>query len=82
MSKDTEDVQMQEKEGVTELAGQRCGSYLLHWKAGIELPPFVSSNTAAISALSALYEGTADVVPSLVVSEAVAVQIWRLIFDD
>ena len=47
----------------------------------MELPPFISTNTTAISMLVALLDGTIDSVPSLRVSEAVAVQIWRLIFD-
>jgi hypothetical protein len=50
------------------------------WKAGTELPPFVPTNAFAISMLVALADGTIDSVPSVAVSEAVAVQIWCLIF--
>lgn len=53
----------------------------LRWKAGAELPPFVSTNTTAVSTLIALLDGTVDAVPQCAVSEAVAVQIWRLIND-
>ena len=50
------------------------------WKAGAELPPFVSTNALAISMLLALHDGTVVTVPSIFVSEAVAVQIWLLVF--
>ena len=53
----------------------------LRWKVGSEAPPFVSDNTLVVQMLKDLIDGTIETVPIIVVSEAVAVQIYRLIFD-
>ena len=53
----------------------------LRWKVGVELPPFVSTNTTVVSMLVALYDGALEAVPACAISDAVAVQIWRLIND-
>ena len=53
---------------------------VFRWKAGAELPPFVPTNPFATSTLLALVNGTIDIVPSVAVSQAVAVQIWCLLF--
>ena len=50
------------------------------WKRGEELPPFVASNSQAVSLCVQIIAGTAAV-PNIVLSEAVAVQIYRLFFD-
>ena len=55
---------------------------LLHWKPGAEVPPFLSSNTAVVALLSGLVDGTVHEVPSIIVSEAIAVQIYLLVFDE
>ena len=52
----------------------------LCWKGGVEPPPFVSTNSAAIKLLQCLFDGTLDEVPSIAVSEAVALQIYWLVF--
>ena len=53
----------------------------MRWKMGVELPPFEKSNTEQVQLLVDLVAGTLEEVPSIGVSEAVAVMIWRLIFD-
>ena len=52
----------------------------LRWKSGVDLPPFVESNHAAMQLLASLREGTIDAPPSIDVSEAVALQIYWLVF--
>jgi hypothetical protein len=51
------------------------------WKVGVETPPFVSTNDAICQLLHDLAVGTVDTVPTIEVSQAVAVQIYLLIFD-
>ena len=51
----------------------------LRWKSGIDLPPFVESNHAAMQLLASLREDTIDAPPSIDVSDAVALQIYRLV---
>ena len=80
-----------EMQGNTSLAseGEACSgvhqpgtvSGFASWKPGTDSPPFVTTNTLAISMLVRLHDGMLETVPSLVVSEAVAVQIWRLVYD-
>ena len=53
----------------------------MQWKVGYEVPSFVPTNTAAVQLLVDLLDGVADVPSHIAVSEAVAVQIWRLIFE-
>ena len=53
----------------------------LRWKAGSEVPPFVSSNASVVQLLKDLNDGIIESVPQIVVSEAVAVQVYRLIYD-
>ena len=53
----------------------------LRWKAGVELPPFISSNIEAVRLCEAILLGVVVEFPTIVVSEAVAIQIYRLIFD-
>ena len=50
------------------------------WKRGLELPPFVSTNSKAVCLCIEIMEG-ATVVPRIAVSEAVAVQVYRLFCD-
>ena len=50
------------------------------WKRGVETPLLVKSNPAAVQLCIHILEGSIDV-PSLIVSEAVAVQIYRLVHD-
>ena len=53
-------------------------SGLLRWKRGHELPPFTSSNLAAVQLCESILSGTVDELPAIVVSEAV-VQIYQLV---
>eukprot|EP00966_Prymnesium_polylepis_P029691 689966-Prymnesium_polylepis.1 len=53
----------------------------MRWKAGFEAPPFMSTNTAMVQGLKDLFDGTVESVPMIDITEAVAVQIYRLIFD-
>ena len=49
-------------------AGVKHLSPLLSWKAGIETPPFVSSNTAVCNLLNDLVQGAIETVAAIVVS--------------
>ena len=53
----------------------------LRWKVGFEHPPFLSTNSSVVQLLISIADGTIDAIPSVAVSDAVAVQIYRLIFD-
>jgi hypothetical protein len=53
----------------------------LRWKAGVEVPPFMSANLALVQGLKDLLDGAVENVPMIDITEAVAVQIFRLIFD-
>ena len=53
----------------------------LRWKVGTETPPFISSNTAVVQLLKNLVDGTVVTAPKIAVSNAVAVQIYNLIYD-
>ena len=53
----------------------------LRWKVGSQAPPFVSTNTLVVKLLKDLVDGTIQTLPIIAVSEAVAVQIYRLISD-
>ena len=52
----------------------------LRWKPGVELPPFVSSNTEVLQLLSDLVAGVVDNIDRVEVSDAVVVQIYELVF--
>ena len=56
-------------------------SPLVRWTAGSIVPPFVASNQRVVDMLECLANGTINEIPSIEVSEAVAVQIWRLLFS-
>ena len=51
----------------------------LQWKVGLEPPPFLSTNIAAVELLKAIVDGAVGEVPKLDVTRAVAVQIYRLL---
>ena len=53
----------------------------VRWKVGVEAPPFMAANTSIMQLLLGIHDGTVDAIPSIVVSEAVAIQIYRLVFD-
>ena len=53
----------------------------LRWKRGIELPPFVSSNDDALALCAAIASGTVELLPDVIVSDAVALQIVRLVMS-
>ena len=51
----------------------------LAWKRGIEVPPLLPSNAAAVALFQTILDGTAVELPSIEVSEAVAVLVYRLV---
>ena len=51
----------------------------LLWKRGVEVPPLLPANPAAVLLCQSILDGTAVELPSIVVSEAVAVLIFRLV---
>ena len=53
----------------------------LWWRPGVEVPPFISSNSIAVQLCEGILLSTVVEFPPIVVSEAVAVQIYRLVFD-
>ena len=53
----------------------------LRWKVGAEAPPFVRTNAAVVRLLLGIVDNTIDAIPSIVVSEAVAIYIYHLVFD-
>ena len=55
--------------------------HTLRWKRGIELPPFVSSNDDALALCAAIASGTVELLPDVIVSDAVALQIVRLVMS-
>ena len=64
--------------------GQAAGAEapaLVPWKPGHELPPFTSSNPAVFQLLQNILSGTAGELPSIVVSEAVSIQIYMLVVE-
>ena len=50
----------------------------LKWKPGVDVPPFSLANPAAVALCSSILAGTVVNLPHLAVSEAVAVQIYRM----
>ena len=51
----------------------------LTWKRGIEVPMLLVSNPAAVKLCQAIIDGRIEELPSIDVTEAVAVQIYRLV---
>ena len=64
-----------------EQLGGPSTSPAVQWESGTESPPFISSNPGAVALLVELAAGQVDPPPGLRVTNSVAVQIWRLIFD-
>ena len=65
-------------------AGQSSGGHahsVVSWVPGEELPPFTIDNPAAVDLCLQIILGTAVNLPAIIVSEAVAVQIYRLVRD-
>eukprot|EP00966_Prymnesium_polylepis_P296344 6845951-Prymnesium_polylepis.1 len=62
------------------LTEQQSALCRLRWKTGSEPPPFLSTDIAIMELLKAIVDGTAETVPQIAVSKAVAVQIYRLIY--
>eukprot|EP00966_Prymnesium_polylepis_P096782 2242203-Prymnesium_polylepis.1 len=54
----------------------------LRWKVGIDLPTLLPSNPAAVELCQSILDGTAVELPPIAVSEAVAVQVYRLVVQD
>ena len=54
----------------------------LRWKCGAELvPPLMRENAAAVALVAAILYGTVAEWPTIIISEAVAVLIYRLLLD-
>ena len=53
----------------------------LSWKTGAMLPPFLAANVDVMKLLAALLAGGVDSVPAVEISEAVAVMVYRAVFD-
>lgn len=53
----------------------------IQWEPGIEVPPFMRSNSAVVHFVSRLGAGDVPIIPDVFVSKAVAVQLWMLLFD-
>jgi hypothetical protein len=68
-------------DGETFAADRESSLPELRWKVGTEPPPFLAANTSVIELLIGIHDGTIDAIPAIVVSNAVAVQIYRLLFD-
>ena len=58
-----------------------CVPDLVQWSLGTEPPPFVASNHRAVELLARLIAGEVALPSPIWMSKAVAVQIWRLVFD-
>ena len=57
------------------------GTAPIQWTPGVEVPSFVATNRAAVLLCRAILAGVEPQWPLIVVSEAVAVQVFRLAFD-
>ena len=53
----------------------------IQWSSGSEPPPFVVSNQQVVELLARLIAGEVALPSPIWMSQAVAVQIWRLVFD-
>eukprot|EP00966_Prymnesium_polylepis_P175666 4065820-Prymnesium_polylepis.1 len=54
---------------------------ILRWKVGVEVPPLVRENAAAVALVASILSGTIVEWPPIGISEAVAVLIYRLLLD-
>ena len=53
----------------------------VRWKPGVEVPPLVAENVAAVAICQRILDGTIEEFPPICVSEAVAIQVYRMVFD-
>ena len=53
----------------------------ISWVPGEELPPFTIDNPAAVQLCVQIISGAPGDLPAIIVSEAVAVQVYRLVHD-
>ena len=63
---------------------ERAPFHWCTWEAGSQLPPFVNTNTEVVTLLKylkSIYDGTMLETPIIMLTNAIAVQIWRLVFD-
>jgi hypothetical protein len=58
-----------------------CSHSAIQWTPGEEAPPFSIDNPAAVNLCVQIISGTVGDLPAIIVSEAVAVQIYRLVRD-
>ena len=68
-----------ECEGAQQSAQVRSSSF--QWKRGIEVPFFVSCNQAALQLCDSILAGNVGELPCVVVTEAVAVQVYILVVE-
>ena len=70
------DASVDEVDDLGGAAGQAkgpCAQSLVQWKPGTEPPPFTINNPAAVSLCVQIINGVPITLPSIIVSEAVAV---------
>ena len=63
---------------VTSFDQQQDDLRALIWKRGIQVPPFCLGNAAAVQLCESILAGTIANLPNIIVSEAVAVLIYRM----
>ena len=76
---------MDEDEYSTAADGQVVGPQpqsLVQWKRGLEVPPLVHTNPAAVQLCTAILAGEPVQLPEVFMSEAIAVQIYILVVEE
>ena len=68
-------------DGASDDAAAAAAIPLPTWTPGAQVPPFVATNGPAVQLCEAIMADTATDLPELVVSEALAVQIYRLVMN-
>ena len=76
-----DDADAMETETPTPVGGGLAAFCSLKWQRGVQAPPFVASNLAAVQLCEGIIAGTVMEIPHIFLSEAVAVQIYRLVMD-
>ena len=75
---------LDEENGLGGAAGQTegpCSHSAVQWTPGEEPPPFTIDNPAAVQLCVQIISGAPVDLPAILVSEAVAVQVYRLVHD-
>ena len=64
----------------TDFADSQSALSNLRWKPGTELPKLLESNAAVVQLCRSILDGTVVELPSIQVTDAVAIQVYRLVF--